>query len=244
MKIIGVIPARYESTRLPGKPLADICGKPMILWVYGAVSKAKGIDECYVATDDQRIFDVCCNEGINVVMTDKNCATRYERVYEFSKIIDSDFYIIVNGDEPLISESVIEKMIPSHLEKNTFYAANAMTEIEDPVETFDTTNIKIAVDSFNNGMYMARMPIPYPKGRSNYKLKKFVGVQCMSKEALKFIHETPRGEIEQIEDIDEFRIMENGKKLKFVMTDSDTISVDDKKDLERVRMIMADRLGI
>ena len=99
MKVIGIIPSRYASTRFPGKGLADICGKPMIWWVYRSLKNAKGIDEAYVATDDQRIVDVCNRENIPAVMTSTGCATHLERLYEVSTKIEADFYINVNGDE-------------------------------------------------------------------------------------------------------------------------------------------------
>lgn len=242
MKIIGVIPARYQSSRFPGKPLADICGKPMIWWVYKNLEKVKGIDSVYVATDDEKIVDACRDHSMQVVMTSSECPTHLERLYEVSTKIDADFYININGDEPLIEPCAIEPLIPHGVNPKESYVANAMMVLQDPIDAIDSSKIKIATDIFGFGLYMARSPIPFPKGRSNYELKKFVGVQCFTKSALQFVMDTPRGYLESIEDIDEFRFLENGHKIKFVMTEADTLSVDTPKDLEKVREIIAKKI--
>lgn len=243
MKVIGVIPSRYASTRFPGKGLADICGKPMIWWVYQALKASKGIYEAYVAGDDERIMAVCEAEGIPFVMTSTACPTHLERIYEVSTKIDADFYINVNGDEPLIESSAIEALIPDDsVDPDSSYVANGMMILRDPIDAFDTSKIKIATDMFGYGMYMSRSPIPYPKGRSNYELKKFVGVQCFTKKSLRFVVDTPRGYLESIEDIDEYRFLENGHKIRFILTEATTLSVDTKKDLEKVREIIGGRI--
>lgn len=242
MKIIGVIPARYASSRFPGKPLADICGKPMIWWVYRQIKNAKGIDAVYIATDDIRIREMCESYGMNAVMTSESCATHLERLYEFSTKVDADFYINVNGDEPLIESKCIEDLLPTDVDPDSSYAANGMMILRDPIDAIDTSKIKIAVDMQGYGMYMARTPIPFPKGNAKFSLKKFVGVQCFTKKALEFVHNTKRGTIEAIEDIDEFRFLENGHKLKFVLTEATTLSVDTYKDLEKVRNILQKKI--
>ncbi len=239
MKVIGIIPSRYASTRFPGKGIADICGKPMIWWVYRALKNARGIDEAYVATDDQRIVDVCLKEGIPSVITSDSCPTHLERLYEVSTKIDADFYINVNGDEPLIECSAIEDLIPDEsIDPESSYFANGMMILRDPIDAYDSSKIKIATDMAGYGLYMARSPIPFPKARSDFQLKKFVGVQCFTKKALEFVAKTPRGYLESIEDIDEFRFLENGHKVKFVLTEATTLSVDTQKDLNKVRNII------
>ena len=243
MKVVGVIPARYKSSRFPGKPLADICGKPMIWWVHRQLSMAKGIDEVYVATDDDKIRETCESLGIKVVMTSDSCPTHLERLYEFSTKVDADFYINVNGDEPLIESSCIEDLIPHDVDPDSSYVANGMMILRDPIDAIDSSKIKIAVDMMGYGMYMASSPIPFPKAKSTYQLKKFVGVQCFTKKALKFVNDTKRGEIESIEDIDEFRFLENGHKIKFILTEATTLSVDTHKDLDKVNKIIAEKIN-
>ena len=242
MKVIGIIPSRYASTRFPGKGIADICGRPMIWWVYQALKNTKGIDEAYVATDNKIICDVCDEWQIPWVMTSDECPTHLERLYEVSTKIDADFYINVNGDEPLMESSCIEDLIPTDVNPNDSYFANGMMDLVDPIDAYDSSKIKIATDMMGYGLYMARSPIPFPKARSDFKLKKFVGVQCFTKKALEFVNKTARGYLESIEDIDEFRYLENGHKIKFVLTNATTLSVDTKKDLEKVRSIINEKI--
>lgn len=239
MNIVGVIPARYESSRFPGKPLADICGKPMIWWVYNQVKKVKELSEVYVATDDERIKIECEKYDIKVVMTSEKHPTHLDRLAEFVSKINADFYININGDEPLIDPVNIAKLLPSKdINPKTFYFANAMTIVKNPVELVDNARIKIATDVNGYGLYMARTAIPYPKGTADFEYKKFVGIQCFSKSALEFCKKTKRGPLENIEDIDEYRFLENGQKIKFVKVNASSFSVDTKKDLEKVRAII------
>jgi 3-deoxy-manno-octulosonate cytidylyltransferase (CMP-KDO synthetase) len=242
MKVIGVIPARYKSTRFEGKPLADICGKPMIWWVYQQVKKVQELSDVIVAIDDERIKVVCEQLSLNYLMTLDSHPTHLDRLAEVAKKIVADFYININGDEPLMMPEYVKKLIPKDdLETNNFYFANAMTKIVKPVEVFDVARIKIATDKDNNAMYMARSPIPYPKASSDFDYMKFIGIQCFSRSALLFCGETPRGKIESIEDIDEYRFMENGKKIKMIEIEAETLSVDTPKDLEKVRKIIEQR---
>ena len=238
MKIIGIIPARYKSTRFEGKPLADICGKPMVWWVYEKAKNAKGLDEIYVATDDERIEKVCKENKMNVIMTSDQNKTPTDRIYEVSTKIDADYYISINGDEPLIDPKVIEKVIPKK-QKEKLYVANLMTTITDPVQAVDSTNLKIVTNDKNEGVYISRTAVPYPKGSMDFVYKKHVGVYAFDKEALKFYHDTPRGRLESIEDIDLLRYIENHVNIDFIDVNSHSLSVDNFKDLEEVRRIVA-----
>ena len=121
MNIVAVIPARYASTRLPGKPLADILGKPMIWWVYQQVMKVKEFAGVYVATDDERIEKVCKSYGMSVVMTSQACSNHIIRVQEFSEKVFADYYICVNGDEPMIDAESIKKILPERVRKEPYF---------------------------------------------------------------------------------------------------------------------------
>lgn len=242
MKIVGVIPARYNSSRFKGKPLADICGKPMIWWVHDRLKSVEELSEVYVATDDARIISVCDQYGIKTVMTSESHKTHLDRLYEVSTKVDADFYINVNGDEPLIEVEAITKILPQDIDPDSFYVSNLMTELKNPLEAVDFSKIKIATDVFGYGLYMARSPIPYPKGTYNFIYKKFVGVQCFTKSALEFCNNAKRGPLEEAEDIDEFRFLENGQKIKFIEAAATTLSVDTPKDLEKVRNIIKNQL--
>lgn len=241
--VIGIIPARYQSTRFQGKPLADICGHPMIWWVYRQFKLAKGILEVYVATDDERISSVCEQFGMKYIMTSNQHPTHLDRLAEVAQKLEADFYININGDEPLMMPEYIERLLPSdEVDPKGFYFANAMTKIKKPVEVNDVSRIKIATDHQRNALYLSRTPIPYPKASSDFDYMKFVGIQCFSREALLFCGETPRGFIEGIEDIDEYRFLENDKKMKMVEIPAETLSVDTQADLTVVRRVIDRRI--
>lgn len=242
MKIIAVIPARYNSSRFLGKPLADLCGKPMIWWVYNQVKKVNEIDEVYVATDDERIANVCNLLNIKHVMTRVDHKTSTERVYEVAQKIKSDLYIVINGDEPLIDPDVIRAIIPYDNINDNFYVSNLMTEIKSPVEAIDFTNIKVVTDENNHALFFSRSPIPYPKSSIDYKYYKHVGVLIYDINALKFFAETPKGHNEKIEDINELRFLEHDKKIKMVEVNANSLSVDTPKDLEYVKKIISSKI--
>lgn len=238
MKIVAIIPARYHSSRFPGKPLADLCGRPMIWWVYNQVKKVSEISEVYVATDDERIEKVCKEYEINVVMTRSDHGTSTERVNEVAHKIKSDLYIVINGDEPLIDPQIIKAIIPTKEITLDFYVGNLMTEISRPSEVVDFTNIKVVTDEESNALFMSRSPIPYPKSFIDYKYYKHVGVLIYSRSALEFFAATPKGYNEKIEDVNELRFIEHGKKLKMIEVEAHSLSVDTPKDLEFVKTII------
>ena len=237
MRIVSVIPARYNSSRFPGKPLADICGKPMIWWVYHQVKKTSRISDVIVATDDERIAETCSQYNMNYVMTSSNHETSTQRLFEVAQKVEADYYVCINGDEPLIEPTVIEAILPTEDElvhQDDYYVANLMTTMKNPVEVVDNTNIKVVVDKDNYALYMSRNAIPYPRSSLNFEYKKHLGVLIYNLNALKFFSETPKNTLEKIEDINELRFMENGIKLKMIEVNANTLSVDTPKDLEKV----------
>ena len=238
MKVVGVIPARYSSSRLPGKPLADICGKPMIWWVYTQVSKVKRFSDVFVAIDDDRIRKICEDYNIKYVMTRNDHPEHISRIHEVSEKIEADLYVCINGDEPLISPSCIEQVIPESLPENFFFSG-AMRKLKDPAETIDPANIKIVMSDTGRCVYISRTPVPFPKGTLLFDYNKYVGIECFSKEALDFFVSTPQGIVEKVEDIDHLRFLEN---ITFKYVNSESISVDTPKDLEKVRILMEEKI--
>lgn len=234
MKVIAIIPARYGSSRFPGKPLADICGKPMIWWVYQQVQKAEGISEVYVATDDQRIESACRENGIAALMTSGSHKTSTERAFEVANRIAADLYIVVNGDEPLIDPKTISRVIPEQI-PHELYVGNLMAKMERPSEVVDFTNIKVVTDNDGYAVFFSRSPIPYPKSSLNYVYYKHVGVLAYDYAALKFFAETPVGHNEAIEDINELRFIDHGVKIKMTEAVVHSLSVDTPKDFEYVK---------
>ena len=241
MKIVGVIPARYESSRFPGKPLVDICGKPMIWWVYQQVKKVKEIDEAYVATDDERIVKVCKQYNINVIMTSKKHKTGTDRIGEVSEKIKADLYVNIQGDEPMLEPETISKAIQPFFEDKTLQVSNLMTKIKDPVDFINFTVPKVITNKNNIGIYLTRAAAPYPKGSIDYPCYKQVCVYGFKPDALKFFCNNTRGKIEQIEDIEILRFIEAGIKVQYIEVESDTVAVDTQKDLEKVRQIILSR---
>lgn len=240
MHTVAIIPARYNSSRFKGKPLADICSRPMIWWVYTQVKKSDKIDEVYVATDNEKIKEICDQYNISCIMTSQKHKTSTERIYEASKEIKADVYICINGDEPLIDPKIIEQIIPDNI--NSFFASNLMAKIHSPVQAVDDTNIKVVTDDQDNALFMSRSPIPHPKSSIDFDYYKHLGVLAYSMEALQFFANTPKGKIEEIEDINELRFIEHGKKLKMIPVDAHTLSVDTPKDLDYVRGIIKSKL--
>lgn len=234
MKIVGVIPARYESTRFPGKPLADICGKPMLWWVYNTVKAIDVFSDIFCAIDDERIQAICDDLDLKYIMTGNNHPNHISRLQEVSDKVEADYYICINGDEPLITEESILPVVPSNISPEPYFGG-AMRNLSDPAEVIDSANIKLVVSDRGKCIYMSRVPVPYPKGTLNVTYKKYVGVECFNKKALDFFANTAMGSVEKIEDIDHLRFLENGIEMRFSLVESDSISVDTPKDLDFVR---------
>lgn len=242
MKIICVIPARAESTRFFEKPLAKILNKPMVQWVYENCKAVPEFEEVYVATDSDKIADAVKAFGGNVIMTASTHDTATERLYEVSTKIEADLYVMVNGDEPLLTREAIIQCIPETI-GDELYVSNLMTDFENPVEVVDATNLKIVTNRNNRCLFISRSPIPYPKGNMDYVYHKFVGVGAFNRKALDFYHNTPRGPIEKIEENDSFRFIENDVPIYYYNCHCKSLSVDNRKDIEGVENYLR-KLGL
>lgn len=241
MKVLGVILARYASTRFPGKPLANICGKPMIWWVYKNSSASKKIDKIIVATDDKRIADTCEKYNIPFVMTAEH-DTAPERLQEVSDKVSADFYIGINGDEPLINSEALDAAIPDIVPNEYEFGTNIITEIQDPVIAMDPSNIKMVFDENMNALYMSRSVVPFPFSSLNFKYYKHVGIIGYNKKMLDFYKNSSPGLFETIEGIVTLRFLDYEKKLKLIIVHNlDVLSVDNPKDIEIVENILARR---
>lgn len=236
MKIVAVIPARYQSSRFEGKPLADICGKPMIQRVYEQALKVKEFSEVYVATDNERIFNVCTQRNVKAIMTSTKHKTGTDRIGEVARNIQADIYVNIQGDEPLIEPATIRKAIIPFIEnpKTDIQVTNLMTQINDPVDLINFTVPKVIAAIDGRGVYLTRSAAPFPKGNINAKYYKQVCVYGFKPEALQFYCESPRGAVESIEDIEILRFIEAGYRVQYIEVDSQTIAVDTPNDLKRV----------
>lgn len=235
MKILGVIPARYKSTRFEGKPLALINGIPMIKRTFSQVSKSNLLSEIVVATEDARIFDYCISENIPVVMTTDQCLTGTDRLAEVSNIMDADLYVNIQGDEPVIDPSSIEEVVNLFIASNgDFDIFNLYKVITDKEEINSNTIVKVIVNTNNELMYMSRLPIPYSNGASESVFRQQIPVYAFTKKALAIFNSSPKTLNEKFEDIEILRFVDLGFKVKMAQTFVDSIAVDVPKDIEKV----------
>lgn len=237
MNTIIVIPARYASTRLPGKPLMDIGGKPMIWWVYEKCKRVNNIAQIVVATDSNLISSECEKLGMRYIMTSEHHTNHVMRLAEVAEKIEADYYVCVNGDEPLVDEYNIQGVIPNSIESR-IYAGYSIRPLTSIAEAIDTSNIKVVRKINGDAMYLSRMIIPYPKGDSEVPYFKLIGIECFNKKALQFYASTQMSPLEKIEDIDHLRFLEHGIPIHTTIVESESISVDTQKDLEYVRRIL------
>ena len=241
MKTIAVIPARYQSTRLPGKPLADILGKPMIWWVYQEAKKCPKLAEVVVACDDERIAAACREYGMNYLMTSPDHDTPTGRIWEVSTKLDADLYLQVMGDEPLINAAAFDLILPDTLPDDPYYVSVLTNVMNHPADVVDFSNQKVVTNARREILMISRSPIPYPKGTLDFEYEKVTGIQLYSKQALAFYHETPKSLLEKAEENDMMRFIENGHKVHAIVSPYKTVSVDTPKDLALVNEILKEK---
>ena len=238
MKTIAVIPARYQSSRLPGKPLADILGKPMIWWVYQEAKKCPKLADVVVACDDERIAAACREYGMNYLMTSPDHDTPTGRIWEVSTKLDADLYLQVMGDEPLINAAAFDLILPDTLPADPYYVSVLTNVMNHPADVVDFSNQKVVTNARREILMISRSPIPYPKGTLDFEYEKVTGIQLYSKQALAFYHETPKSLLEKAEENDMMRFIENGHTVHAIVSPYKTVSVDTAKDLALVCEIL------
>lgn len=244
MKVVAVIPARYSSTRLPGKPLKEIEGKPMVWWVHNIVSQADTLSKIIVATDCDEIYKVCHSYGVDVMLTSASHPTAIHRLQEVSQKVMADLYLQVNGDEPLISVEAVNKAIHADINLIGASGLNIITKIKNPIEAMDIANIKVVFDEDHVCTYMSRTPIPFPFKTLEYSYYKHVGIIGYTKEMLDFFVNSEQGYLEKIEGIDLLRFIDYGKQLHLIeVSECNSLSVDTEKDLVEVRRRMRELLN-
>lgn len=242
-KALGVIPSRYQSSRFPGKPLADICGHPMLWWVYQQAVKVPSLDRLIVATDDKRITDICEKFNMDYILTSSDHDTPTSRLYEVSTKIDYDYYVFIGGDEPLIEPEAIDAVV-IEAKTNGVSCVNAMTKIKTAPEVIDFTNIKVVTNDSGKLLYTTRSPLPFPKGGLDFDYMKFVGIGAFSRSALERYNNTPKSKLEKIEECDLLRFIEQDIPVKMVEVSCRNVSVDTPKDLELVKQIIQNKMNV
>lgn len=241
MSYCVIIPARYQSSRLPGKPLIDLCGLPMIVRTYLQCIKACPADKVYVATDDDRIRERCELEGIQVIMTSSDCLTGTDRLAECAQYIDVDMFINVQGDEPIFNPKDLELIIAS-LNKYPGEILNGYCEIND-VKLFNSRSIpKVVFRPDGRLLYMSRAPIPSNKQHGFEKAWRQVCVYAFPREALRDFSAVPKKTtLEGIEDIEILRFLELGWDVRMLELSKESISVDTYEDIIKVQAAIAEQ---
>lgn len=243
LRFVAIIPARYASTRFPGKPLVDIGGKTMIQRVYDQVSKV--LDDVYVATDDKRIFDKVRSFGGKVIMTSDAHRSGTDRCYEAFTKLDDWFDVVINvqGDEPFIQPEQIEALKNCFADDETQIATlvKKITDKDGVEVLFNPNSPKVVIDKQNNALYFSRSPIPYKRGSdeknwmAEHDYYKHVGVYAYRSEVLSQIVQMSPSKLELAESLEQLRWLENGLKIKAGFTDVETVGIDTPEDLEKIK---------
>lgn len=239
--VLGVIPARYKSSRFEGKPLALIAGIPMIKRTYTQARKSHLLDDLIVATDDGRIAEYCRSENIPFCMTSDTCLTGTDRVYQVSQQFDYELYVNIQGDEPVIDPYSIDQILKLYEAHGTKYAAyNLYKHITDENEINSNTIVKVITNELDELMYMSRLPVPYSKSSLRPVFKQQIPVYGYTKSALELFASREQKTLnEQFEDIELLRFADMGMKVKMVETTVSSIAVDVPDDIRKVESYLA-----
>jgi 3-deoxy-manno-octulosonate cytidylyltransferase (CMP-KDO synthetase) len=241
MNIIGVIPARYGSTRLKGKMLIKVKGKTIIERVLERAKKIKSIKQLYVATDNKKIKQIVESAGGRAIMTPVKCASGTERIREALKSIKAnmnDIIVNIQGDEPLLEYKLVDKMVQALVKDKTFDAATIATPLKSEKEFREPSNVKVVIGATGNALYFSRAMIPFPReGRLNGSVLKHLGVYAYRKPVLDKWHRL-KSRYEKVEKLEQLRMIENGCQIKVIVGTSRMISLDTKKDLLKIKSIL------
>lgn len=247
MKILAVIPARYGSTRFPGKPLISIAGKPMIERVWERARRASLVSQVIVATDDERIVKAVKSFGGEAVLTRPDHRSGTERVAEVA-VAHPDAEIVVNvqGDMPLIEPAAIDAGIEAVRSDEDVRVGTLAVPITNPAEIMDPNVVKAVLDFDGNALYFSRAPIPWVRDRGgpvHAKHLKHVGLYVFRREALLEFATFPQGDVERIEQLEQLRWLENGYRIRVAETEYKSVEVDTPEDVKRVEQLLAGAAG-
>ncbi len=241
MSVLAVIPARYASSRLPGKPLVPLCGKPMIQHVWERVRRAKKVSRVLVATDDERILHAVREFGGEAVMTRADHRSGTERVAEVAAGSAAEILVNVQGDEPLIEAAAVDAAVEVLLNDSPALVGTLAVPIATPAEVMDPNVVKVVLDFDGNALYFSRAPIPWVRGdslRVHVRHLKHLGIYVFRRSALLEFSTFPQGELEKVEQLEQLRWLENGYKIRVAETTYDSVSVDVPEDVPRVEKLL------
>ncbi len=245
-RVLGVIPARYGSSRLPGKPLKDICGKPMIQHVYLRACEARLVDKVVVATDDQRVVDAVRAFGGEAVMTSPDHPTGSDRVAEAADACGEDFTHVVNiqGDEPLIPPQLIDEIVGALISDPDCVMSTGCAPISGEY-VLSPNAVKVVTDAAGKALYFSRSLIPYPRNPATAQAYEHIGIYAYTRDFLKKYITLPPTPLSLAESLEQLRVLEHGYAIKVVKTafPYDALSVDTEEDLNEVIRIWKERYG-
>ncbi len=246
MKIIAVIPARYASTRFPAKLMQDLGGKTVILRTYEAAKKSNLFDAVFVVTDSDLIYDEIVSNGGKAIKSIKEHESGSDRIAEAIENLDVDIVVNIQGDEPFINTTALEKLIEvfdsskSRKDKvDKVDLASLMCEITDEDEINNPNNVKVVVDQNGFALYFSRSVIPYPREKNvGVRYMQHIGIYAFRKQALLDFYSLPMKSLEASEKLEQLRYLEFGKRIKMVETAEKSIGIDTKEDLEKARKML------
>ena len=241
MKFVGIIPARYESSRFPGKPLIDLKGKSMIQRVYEGANKSEMLDEVIVATDDQRIVDEVEKFGGKVMMTSTKHSTGSDRCGEIAKTIDADVIINIQGDEPLIDSKQLDQLCAAFSDRKVSIATLGIKRSDEDAN--NPNRIKMVLNSNKDAMYFSRSAIPNtnnapPFGINEFNFYRHIGVYGYKKETLLKLIDLEKTKLEQVESLEQLRWLYHGYSIRVVETNIETPNIDVPEDVEKVLLLL------
>lgn len=241
MKVAAIIPARYASTRFPAKLLADLGGKPLLQWVWEAVSGTGLFSEVLIATDSPLILETVSGFGGRAVLTREGHASGTDRVAEAAGALDAGLIVNVQGDEPLIRPDALASLLGAFADP-AVEMASLMAPLADPERIRDPNAVKVVTDSRGDALYFSRSAIPHDRDGSGYDgYRLHVGVYAYRRETLLRFVSLPQGNLERVEKLEQLRALEHGIPIRMVETDFAGVGVDTPADLERVKEILRER---
>ena len=238
MNTLCVIPARYASTRLPGKPLADIAGKPMISRVFDRASKAKLVTCVIAAVDDERVYEAVVKNGGTAMMTRKDHATGTDRLAEVAAAHpEAELIINVQGDEPLIDPEIIDALAAAFDEDKELQMATVKSPMHDKEEMTNPNNVKVVTDKNGYALYFSRSLMPYPREDTGVTVYKHIGIYAYKRDFLLNYAKMEPTPLEKTESLEQLRALENGFRIKVIETEQTFVGVDTAEDLAKVNEI-------
>jgi 3-deoxy-manno-octulosonate cytidylyltransferase (CMP-KDO synthetase) len=240
LKIVGVIPARLGSTRLPRKALAPIAGVPMVVRVYRGARSARGLEELLVATDSEEIAAVCSRHGVPSVLTSPDHASGTDRVCEVAALKPADAYLNIQGDEPLVDATLVDALLAA-ITTDTAPPVATLAVIVSEAEASRPDVVKVVTDAAGRALYFSRSAIPYDRDRRGVTYRKHLGFYAYRREALERFASLPPSPLEAAERLEQLRFLHHGMAIQVAMVDRDTFGVDTEEDRQRAERWVLER---